>query len=130
MTYYNLIWSAPVQIVIALVLLYNQLGVASFAGLAVMLLLVPFNGFVTIRLKNFQAKLMQQKDKRSKLMGEILNGMKVLKLYAWENAFAEQVAEIRSKEIGALRSQAYLSAGVVFSFSCAPFLVSIIRKLN
>lgn len=71
---------------------------------------------------------MQQKDKRSKLMGEILNGIKVLKLYAWESAFAEQVSDIRSKEISALRSQAFLSSGIVFAFSCAPFFVSSLPK--
>lgn len=91
-----------------------------------MILLVPFNGFITYRLKTLQGRLMQQKDKRTKLMSEILNGIKVLKLYAWEGAFADQITEIRSKEMKALRGQAFLSSGIVFAFSCAPFFVSSI----
>ncbi len=121
---YNLLWSAPIQIFIALYLLWNQLGVASLAGIAVMIILVPVNGFITVKLKTLQGRLMAQKDKRTKLMSEILNGIKVLKLYAWEGAFGEQITNIRNKEITALRGQAKLSAGIVFAFSCAPFFVS------
>ncbi len=39
---------------------------------------------------------MLNKDKRVKLMSEILNGVKVLKLYGWERSFMEQVLGIRS----------------------------------
>ena len=38
-------------------------------------------------MKKVQGRLMKQKDKRSKLIDEILNGMKILKLYNWEDSF-------------------------------------------
>ena len=34
---------------------------------------------------------MKNKDLRTKTMDEILNGMKILKLYAWEISFQEKV---------------------------------------
>ena len=43
------------------------------------------------------------KDKRSKLMDEILNGMKVLKLYAWEQPFEKTVNRIRDRETRELK---------------------------
>ena len=46
---------------------------------------------------------MKDKDKRVKLMDEILNGIKVLKLYAWEPSFGEQILNIRENEIGSLK---------------------------
>ena len=82
----NIIWSSPVQLVLTIYLLWQQLGVSSLAGLAIMFLLVPFNGFVTNRFKNTQIRLMKEKDARAKLVSEVLSGMKVLKLYAWEGA--------------------------------------------
>lgn len=67
---------------------------------------------------------MKCKDNRIKLMNEILNGIKVLKLYAWELAFREKILEIRQKELKVLKKSAYLAAMATFTWVCAPFLVS------
>ncbi|XP_074602377.1 multidrug resistance-associated protein 1-like [Brevipalpus obovatus] len=122
---YNMLWSAPIQIGIALYLLYQQLGTASLAGIGIMILLIPLNGFIGQRLKTLTGILMKERDKRMRLMSEILQGIKVLKLYAWEVTFANQITEIRNKEIKALRHLAYVSAGLMFAFSATPFLVAI-----
>lgn len=42
---------------------------------------------------------MKNKDGRIRMMNEILNGMKILKLYAWEPSFEQQVLNIREKEV-------------------------------
>lgn len=69
-------------------------------------------------------KLMAVKDKRTKLMNEILNGIKVLKFYAWEKSFLERINKFRSKELEALRAEAMISALIVFTYVCAPFLIA------
>ena len=51
---------------------------------------------------------MKDKDKRVKLMDEILNGIKVLKLYAWEPSFGDQVLGIRDNEIKSLKNAGIL----------------------
>jgi len=70
-----------------------------------------------------QVKQMQQKDRRIRLMNEVLNGVKVIKLYAWEDHFQEDVQSIRQKELVILRNTAYLNAISTFTWTCAPFLV-------
>lgn len=67
---------------------------------------------------------MKSKDNRIKLMNEMLNGIKVLKLYAWELAFKDKVSEIRESELQVLKKAAYLGAVSTFTWVCAPFLVS------
>lgn len=57
-------------------------------------------------------------------MNEILNGIKVLKLYAWELAFKEKVLAIRQEELKVLKKSAYLAAVGTFTWVCTPFLVS------
>jgi hypothetical protein len=47
----------------------------------------------------FQTKQLKAQDERIKLMNEILAGMKVLKLYAWEIPFMKRLGDIRGKEI-------------------------------
>ena len=66
---------------------------------------------------------MQQKDRRIRLMNEVLNGIKVIKLYAWEDHFQEDVQSIRQRELTILKHTAYLNAVSSFTWTCAPFLV-------
>ncbi|XP_049538577.1 multidrug resistance-associated protein 1 isoform X2 [Anopheles darlingi] len=125
-TYINMIWSAPLQIALALFFLWQILGPSVLAGLAVMIILIPVNGVIANMIKTLQIKQMKNKDERVKLMNEVLSGIKVLKLYAWEPSFEQQVLKIRDKEVKVLKSAAYLNAGTSFIWSCAPFLVTII----
>uniref|UniRef100_A0A8C9EU05 Multidrug resistance-associated protein 1 n=1 Tax=Pavo cristatus TaxID=9049 RepID=A0A8C9EU05_PAVCR len=124
-TYINMIWSAPLQVILALYLLWQNLGPSVLAGVAVMILLVPVNAVMAVKTKTYQVAQMKSKDNRIKLMNEILNGIKVLKLYAWELAFREKVLEIRQKELKVLKKSAYLAAVGTFTWVCAPFLVAL-----
>lgn len=54
-----------------------MIGVAVFAGLAVMIILIPINGILANANKKLQVEQMKNKDKRVKMMNEILSGIKV-----------------------------------------------------
>ncbi|XP_073949376.1 multidrug-Resistance like Protein 1 isoform X4 [Choristoneura fumiferana] len=123
--YLNMIWSAPLQIALALYFLWGILGPSVLAGLAVMIVLIPVNGFIANRVKILQIRQMKYKDERVKLMNEVLNGIKVLKMYAWEPSFQDQILKIRNKEMYVLKQTAYLNSATSFIWSCAPFLVSL-----
>ncbi|XP_050432447.1 multidrug resistance-associated protein 1 isoform X1 [Adelges cooleyi] len=125
-TYLNMIWSAPFQIALAIYFLWQSLGPSVLAGLFVMIVLVPINGVVAAKARSLQIKQMKNKDQRVKLMNEILSGIKVLKLYAWEPSFEQKILDIRGKEIKVLRTAAYLNAATSFIWACAPFLVSLV----
>ena len=122
--YVNLIWTCPLQIGLSMYFLWGILGPSCLAGFAVMALMIPLNTVVGKKLKKYQFDQMLNKDKRTKLMDEILNGMKVLKLYAWEASFEKQVVGIREKEIDALKKAAILQSFISFLWTCAPVLVS------
>ena len=49
----------------------------------------------------------------------------MIKLYAWELPFQKLILGIRDKELNVLKKTAYLSAASNFTWSCAPFVVSI-----
>ncbi|XP_039980041.1 multidrug resistance-associated protein 1 isoform X3 [Xiphias gladius] len=125
-TYINMIWSAPLQVVLALYFLWQNLGPSVLAGVAVMVLMVPVNAVIAMKTKTYQqVAQMKSKDNRIKLMNEMLNGIKVLKLYAWELAFKDKVSEIRESELRVLKKAAYLGAMSTFTWVCAPFLVAL-----
>ncbi|XP_062859407.1 ATP-binding cassette sub-family C member 3 isoform X2 [Trichomycterus rosablanca] len=124
-TFLNMLWSAPLQIVLALFFLWQALGPSVLAGVAVMILLIPLNAVIAMKTRAYQVEQMEYKDARIKLMNEILNGIKVLKLYAWEGSFKEKVLEIRQKELNVLRKAAYLSALSIMAWTSAPFMVAL-----
>ncbi|XP_071985544.1 ATP-binding cassette sub-family C member 2-like [Engystomops pustulosus] len=121
----HLIWSSPLQIAVSVVFLWAELGPAVLAGLVVMILLIPINAVLATKSESFHMKNMKNKDKRLKIMNEILNGIKILKLFAWEPSFEKQVQEIREKELKDMLRFAYLFSVSLFVFNCAPFLVSV-----
>ncbi|XP_053528129.1 multidrug resistance-associated protein 1 isoform X1 [Artibeus jamaicensis] len=124
-TYINMIWSAPLQVILALYLLWLNLGPAILAGVAVMIFMVPLNAVMAMKTKTYQVAHMKSKDSRIKLMNEILNGIKVLKLYAWELAFKDKVLAIRQEELKVLKKSAYLAAVGTFTWVSTPFLVAL-----
>ncbi|XP_010133954.1 PREDICTED: canalicular multispecific organic anion transporter 1 [Buceros rhinoceros silvestris] len=119
------LWSSPLQIIVSIVFLWGELGPSVLAGIAVMVLLIPINAFLVAKAKTIQVRNMKNKDERMKIMSEILNGIKILKLFAWEPSFEKRVNEIRAHELKDLKNFSYLQSISIFVFTCAPFLVSL-----
>ena len=57
-TYLHMLWAAPVTIALALFFLWQQLGPASLAGFAIMVLLVPLNGVIGYIIRNLQVTML------------------------------------------------------------------------
>ncbi|KAI1286896.1 ATP-binding cassette sub-family C member 3 [Halotydeus destructor] len=129
-TFVNMWWIAPIQICIAMYMLWQQLGIATIAGVLVMASLIPINGYITTRLSSTFKALMKEKDKRSKFMNEIINGIRVLKMYAWETSFSDQVKSIRKNEILQLKIQTKMLAFLFFTIGCAPTFVAVFSFLT
>ncbi|XP_066179868.1 ATP-binding cassette sub-family C member 2 isoform X2 [Sylvia atricapilla] len=119
------LWSSPFQIIVSIVFLWAELGPSVLAGLATMVLLIPVNAFLIAKSKTIQERNMKNKDERMKIMTEVLNGIKILKLFAWEPSFEKRVNGIRGQELKDLLSFSYLQSVSVFVFTCSPFLVSL-----
>ena len=56
LTYVNVLWSGPLQIIISLYFLYNTMGWSILAGVGVMLLLIPSNIFTSQIARKLQAR--------------------------------------------------------------------------
>nr|CAD7574755.1 unnamed protein product [Timema californicum] len=122
----NLIWSAPIQIGLAVYFLWDLLGPSVLAGLAVMIILIPVNSAIANQMKKLQIRQMKYKDNRVKMMNEILCGIRVLKQYAWEPSYEQYIQKLRAKEIDVLKKAAYLHGSTSFIWTCAPYIVSLV----
>ncbi|KRZ73579.1 Multidrug resistance-associated protein 1, partial [Trichinella papuae] len=121
--YISMIGSAPYQILLSVYFLWEVIGASVLSGVGFLILLIPLNYFISSKQNKLQVSQMKYKDERMKLINEILNGIKVLKLYAWELAFGKQVNNIRKKELDILKTASYYRAATSFVWTCAPFLV-------
>lgn len=121
----HFIWSGPLVLIITSYFLYDLFGLSGFAGLGSLILLVPVNGFVASKLKYFQEKQMQKKDERIRMLNEILGGMKVFKLYAWETSFQDRIKKIREKELQIIWHASITNAFVFLMWSLLPFFVTL-----
>ncbi|XP_064352538.1 multidrug resistance-associated protein 1 isoform X2 [Camelus dromedarius] len=121
----NLLWSAPFQILMAMSLIWQELGPAVLAGVAVLVFVIPLNAFVATRMKQLKKSKMRNKDKQIRLLYEILHGIKILKLYAWEPSYKKKVIEIREQELEIQKSAGYLAVFSMLTLTCIPFLVSL-----
>ena len=65
--------SSPLSIALSLYFLFGYLGIASLAGLAVMVVLIPVNAVLSTRLRKYQFANMKTKDKRIRFVGRLHN---------------------------------------------------------
>ncbi|KAJ6635068.1 Multidrug resistance-associated protein 1 [Pseudolycoriella hygida] len=130
MHYFHGIWSGPVIAGIAIWLLYRILGVAVFAGLGVMVFMIPVSVVIYSHLERLHIDQMDVKDERAKSMNEILSGIKVLKLYAWEPSFEKIITSIRTEELKILKTMAVLDAGSNFCWDVTPPIVALVSYVT
>ncbi|GER44073.1 ABC transporter C family member [Striga asiatica] len=137
-------WSLPLQIGVALYLLYKQVKFAFVAGLAITILLIPVNKWIANLIANATKCMMEQKDERIRKTAELLTYIRTLKMYGWELLFASWLMNTRSSEVKYLsimnwllklklihlkllfcQTRKYLDAWCVFFWATTPTLFSL-----
>ena len=125
-TYGHIAWSAVFQMVLAFVSLYNLLGWPSFVGVAIMVVSIPINTALARYMRSLAEQTMKVKDKRTRLMNEILTNIKSIKLFAWEEAFTAKLFQVRNnEELKLLKKSGVVNAFFNFFWTAIPFFVSL-----
>ncbi|CAG2055747.1 unnamed protein product, partial [Timema podura] len=102
--YMNSIWVSPFSVLILLYLVWSEAGLAGGLGvLSVVLLLVPTQWSST-----FRRQTALRTDVRLGLMNEVITGMKIIKMYAWEKPYSKLIGNARKAEIAELRKMSYM----------------------
>lgn len=123
--YGQTLWSGPFCVGVCLVSLHGLLGNSMWAGVAVMLVMVPVNAFVARYQKKLQAAQTRFKDMRMRFTSELFANMLAVKLYAWEALFVDRINEVRNtQELPNLRVMGVFMSIINFLWSSTPFLVS------
>uniref|UniRef100_A0A673APH7 ATP-binding cassette, sub-family C (CFTR/MRP), member 9 n=1 Tax=Sphaeramia orbicularis TaxID=375764 RepID=A0A673APH7_9TELE len=114
------LWAMPVQVVMGVILLYYLLGSSALVGASVIVLLAPVQYLIATKLADTQKITLEHSTDRLKKTTEILKGIKLLKLYAWENIFCDSVEETRGKELTSLKTFAFYTSLSIFMNAAIP----------
>uniref|UniRef100_A0A8W8LF17 Multidrug resistance-associated protein 4 n=1 Tax=Magallana gigas TaxID=29159 RepID=A0A8W8LF17_MAGGI len=96
---FHFCWLGPLEIVVILYLLYQQIGLISLLTLTIILVLLPLQVMMGWIYGKLRMKIGAAGDKRIHLMNQIISGMRVIKMYCWEKPFSEIVFNIRGLEV-------------------------------
>nr|CAB3502057.1 unnamed protein product [Digitaria exilis] len=97
--YFHDIWMLPLQIILALAILYKNVGFAMVSTLIATVLSIAASVPVAKLQEHYQDKLMASKDERMRKTSECLKNMRILKLQAWEDRYRLQLEEMRNVRI-------------------------------
>ncbi|KAJ3241106.1 hypothetical protein HDU81_001892 [Chytriomyces hyalinus] len=111
----------PLLLCIATYLIYLQIGSAAFVASGVTLLLIPAQSLISRKFGAFRRASVAPRDSRLKFVSDMLNGIMMVKLYAWEEPLIEKIDSLRREEIRMMRKAAILRAinlSLYQTFSC------------
>lgn len=115
-----------IELIVCTGLLWDMLSWPCFLGLAVMLLMVPFQGMISRWFGQVRRSTVQWRDARVQLMTDLIQGMAVVKYNAWRAPFIRAVGQLRDKEMKALFRAGGLDAFNMATFTIFPLLISLV----
>ena len=90
---------SPFQVAVGIWLIYRELGVAIFTSFIVIVGALPILIAAGFGFGHYIRKKMVYSDGRIKTMKEVLNGIRIIKYYAWEDPFVKKIEEYRANEV-------------------------------
>ncbi|KAH8232361.1 hypothetical protein KR032_004783 [Drosophila birchii] len=110
------LWIAPLELILVTYLMYTQIGISSLFGIAIMLLFLPFQAYLGKRTSVLRLRTALRTDERVRMMNEIISGIQVIKMYAWEKPFGKLVELTRFNEMLCIKQVNYIR-GILISFA-------------
>lgn len=123
---YAFVVNLPFRIIVGIWALYRLLGVSALFGFATAVVLIPLSSKISTSISGLVKKNMKIRDERLKLTSEILQSIKSIKLYAWEQPMLKRLFGIRNdKELVMAKRIGHFNAFSMFLWNTIPFAITI-----
>ncbi|KAF6375882.1 ATP binding cassette subfamily C member 4 [Rhinolophus ferrumequinum] len=115
----HFLWAGPLQAIVVTALLWMEIGISCLAGMAVLIILLPLQSCIGKLFSSLRSKTAAFTDVRIRTMNEVITGIRIIKMYAWEKSFADLITNLRRKEISKILRSSYLRGMNLASFLVA-----------
>lgn len=100
---FHMVWTAPVSLIITIVLLIINISYNALAGLGLLVIGAPLLTRAIRSLFRRRREINKITDQRVSLTQEIIQSVKFVKFFGWEKAFLGHLQDYRNKEISAIQ---------------------------
>ncbi|KAG9252175.1 multidrug resistance-associated protein [Emericellopsis atlantica] len=121
--------AAPTMLIVSIVLLWQVMGLSAIPGIIVMVFLLPINYLIGKGFSNTSKNILAATDKRINITNEVLQNIRIIKYFAWEERFGMIIDEKRHAELKALRSRFMVWATAVAIWNFVPVLITFFSFL-
>ncbi|OWF39710.1 multidrug resistance-associated protein 5-like [Mizuhopecten yessoensis] len=115
----------PVYVIIGTAYAYYLIGYWCFIALGSFLICYQLQAQLTIVVASLRRKTLIHTDKRIRKMTEVLNSMKMIKMYGWEESFQSAITAIRKSEVRVLRTAAIINSITNAIIPVTPSIASV-----
>ncbi|RUS29225.1 ABC transporter transmembrane region-domain-containing protein [Jimgerdemannia flammicorona] len=143
----NYIWLGPLEAALVIYFLYSYIGPSCFAGLSALFLLIPVQGLFAKQfgrkwshtghvfwsyIQKISAYIpsLLTNDDRVRSLSDVLMGINLVKLSAWEEPMQRRINELRDEEIACIRRANALRAMNEALFFFFPAVVSAVAFIT
>uniref|UniRef100_A0A5F4WMR0 Multidrug resistance-associated protein 4 n=1 Tax=Callithrix jacchus TaxID=9483 RepID=A0A5F4WMR0_CALJA len=119
----HFLWAGPLQAIAVTALLWMEIGISCLAGMAVLIVLLPLQSCFGKLFSSLRSKTATFTDIRIRTMNEVITGIRIIKMYAWEKSFSDLITNLRRKEISKILRSSYLRGMNLASFFSASKII-------
>ncbi|XP_007666157.2 multidrug resistance-associated protein 4 isoform X2 [Ornithorhynchus anatinus] len=119
----HFLWAGPLQALAVTALLWMEIGSSCLAGMVVLIFLLPLQSGIGKLFSSLRSKTAAFTDVRIRTMNEVITGMRIIKMYAWEKPFADLISDLRRNEISKILKSSYLRGMNLASFFVASKII-------
>ena len=127
---FHMIWTAPITIIVTLILLLVNIGYSCLAGYGLLVIGVPFLTYAVRFLVKRRRNINKITDQRVSLTQEILQAVRFVKFFGWESSFLGRLKEIRSREIRSIQTLLAVRNGILCVSMSIPIFASMLAFIT
>ncbi|CAF4281705.1 unnamed protein product, partial [Didymodactylos carnosus] len=100
--YIYYLWGAPLETLVVFGFIWNNIGISTLFGYAVLVLSVPIQLVFSKIFTTYRKNTVQWTDERIKVIHEILVGCQIVKMSRWEESWENVVCDARNNEFNSI----------------------------
>ncbi|KAG1781882.1 ABC protein [Suillus placidus] len=122
--WFHVAWTAPIQIIVCLIILLTQLGPSALAGFSLFVFMIPLQQRFMALQHRIRLGSMKWTDQRTKVLLEVLGAIRVVKYFSYEIPFLQKIFELRKKELRGVRWILHANSANLALASSVPVLAA------